>query len=109
MNYKKTLTGSENLYLNGVPELSIQVCDDGLWLHFTTLDGKLHSSINLPVKFAKGTYLYDSIICKWSEEYRKAISKMSPALIGEAQPEEESDRRTHNNAVQAAVQPRKLT
>lgn len=62
MNHKRDL-------ITDGPTLSIQACDDGVWLHFTTLDRKLHCSFNLPVKFAKGTYLFDSTICQWSKEF----------------------------------------
>lgn len=62
MNYKRDL-------ITDGPTLSIQACDDGVWLHFTTLDGKLHCSLNLPAKFAKGTYLYDDVICRWAHDF----------------------------------------
>ena len=62
MNHKRDL-------ITDGPTLSIQACDDGVWLHFTTLDGKLHYSLNLPVKFAKGAYLYDSVICRWAHDF----------------------------------------
>ena len=62
MNHKRDL-------ITDGPTLSIQACDDGVWLHFTTIDGKLHCSLNLPVKFAKGTYLYDGVICQWAHDF----------------------------------------
>jgi hypothetical protein len=62
MNHKRDL-------ITDGPTLSIQACDDGVWLHFTTLDGKLHCSLNLPVKFAQDTYLYDSVICQWAHDF----------------------------------------
>ena len=62
MNHKRDL-------ITDGPALSIQACDDGVWLHFTTLDGKLHCSLNLPVKFAKGTYLFDDVICQWAHDF----------------------------------------
>ena len=62
MNHKRDL-------ITDGPTLSIQACDDGVWLHFTTLDGKQHCSLNLPVKFAKGTHLYDSVICQWAYDF----------------------------------------
>lgn len=76
MNHKRDL-------ITDGPTLSIQANEDGVWLHFTTLDGKKHSSVNLPVKFARGSVLQDGIICQWASEFA-AKNEAAPQNTKEA-------------------------
>lgn len=60
------------------PQLSIQSSNDGVWLHFSTSDGKRHSSINLSVIFDREN-LSDLIIVEWCKEYatKEALSPLT--------------------------------
>jgi hypothetical protein len=51
------------------PKLAIQSSEDGVWLMFSTGDGK-HCNINLPTFFGRDT-MNDTTIRQWSEEYAR--------------------------------------
>jgi len=50
------------------PKLAIQSSADGVWLMFTTADGK-HANVNLPTFFGEGRTMNDATICQWAKEY----------------------------------------
>lgn len=60
MNSTKTIISN--------PELKIQACEDGVWLHFKTKK-RTHSSINLPMFFGPGRSMSDKTIVDWCLEY----------------------------------------
>ena len=69
------------------PKLAIQSSEDGVWLMFSTADGK-HANINLPTFFGEGRSMNDSTICQWAKEYvlasvEKRDEEVSPTVIEE--------------------------
>lgn len=60
------------------PQLSIQACNDGVWLHFSTTNG-LHSSINLPIQFGRDSSINNYYIQEWCRQYAKKIEREEEA------------------------------
>lgn len=58
------------------PELKIQSCDDGIWLHFKI--GSKHASINLVNIFGKEGRIVDDTIIAWCKKYA-SVDSPAPA------------------------------